>query len=279
MKKVFFPLLIAVAMAAGAQPTNTTSAAKPKASAPFAGSWESCGRNDSPDLCSRYLLLQRGNRICGTWSHVATFDEYQGRVVAEAISPVEARRIRICGRPGRDTQTKCETGWDTIDRPLRLCGGKLGDLDNKGDRCYAGFKRVKRPDPSLEELAAQPWVQACLSDQKEVPAQPTPPARHEAAWLQEIYATPITNVATQRADTSSIVASRLPIGTSRGKALEFLRSLGEGNIDESASDIVYSAHRGEGSKGNRRDILIKLHLGADQKVESITSYVDKSNNL
>lgn len=279
MKKFVFPMLIAVAMAAGAQSTNTTSGGKSKVSAPFAGSWESCGRNDSPDLCSRYLLLQRGNRICGTWSYVATWDYYDGRVVAEVVSPGEARRIRICGRPGSETSTECEAGWDNIDRPLRLCGGKLGDLDGKGGRCYAGFVRVKRPDPSLEELAAEPWVQACLSEQKEEPAQPTPSAHNEAAWLQKIYGTPIPNVATQRADTSSIVASRLPIGTSRGKALEFLRGLGEGNIDESASDIVYSTHRGEGIKGNRRDVLIKLHLGPDQNVASISSYVDKSNNL
>lgn len=279
MKKVFFPMLIAVTMAAGAQPTNTSSGGKSMAAAPFAGSWESCGRNDSPDLCSRYLLLQRGNRICGTWSYVATWDYYEGRVVAEVVSPSEARRTRICGRPGSETRTECEDGWETIDRPLRLCGGKLGDLDGKGGRCYAGFVRVKRPDPSLEELAAQPWVQACLSDQEEVPAQPTNPTHNEAAWLQEIYATPIPNVATQRADTSGIVASRLPIGTSRGRALTFLRGLGEGNVDESASDIVYSTHRGEGIKGNRRDILIRLHLGPDQNVESISSYIDKSNNL
>lgn len=279
MKKVFFPMLIAVAMAAGAQSTNTTSRGKSKVSAPFAGSWESCGRKDSPDLCSRYLLLQRGNRICGTWSYVATWDYYDGRVVAEVVSPGEARRIRICGRPGSETNTECEAGWDNIDRPLRLCGGKLGDLDGKGGRCFADFKRVKRPDPSLEVLAAQPWVQACLSVQEEVPAQPTNPTHNEAAWLQEIYATPIPNVATQRADTSGIVASRLPIGTSRGRALAFLRGLGEGNVDESASDIVYSTHRGEGIKGNRRDILIRLHLGTDQNVESISSYIDKSNNL
>jgi hypothetical protein len=164
MKKVFFPMLIATAMTACALPTTTTSGSKSMQPASFAGSWEYCGRNDSPDMCSRYLLLQRGKRICGTWSYVATYDEYEGRVVAEAISPVEARRTRICGRPGSKTRTPCETGWDTIDRPLRLCDGKLGDLDGKDGKCFADFERVKRPDPSLEALAAQPWVEACLSD-------------------------------------------------------------------------------------------------------------------
>ena len=133
----------------------------------FGGSWESCAGTESPDQCSRYLLLQRGKRICGTWSYFASGNSYEGRVVAEAISPVEARRTRICGRPGSETRTECEAGWDTIDRPLRLCGGKLGDLDGKGGSCFADFERVQRPDPSLEKLAAQAWVEACLSDKAE----------------------------------------------------------------------------------------------------------------
>lgn len=134
-------------------------------SSPFAGSWESCGPNETADLCSRYLLLQRGKRICGTWSYVASGAGYEGRVVAEAISPVEARRIRICGRPGSETRTECEDGWDTIDRPLRLCDGKLGDLDGKAGTCFADFERVGRTDPALQALAAQAWVEACLSGQ------------------------------------------------------------------------------------------------------------------
>jgi hypothetical protein len=148
-------------------PVKTAFEAKPNAgeSGSFAGSWEYCGRNDSPDLCSRYQLLQRGKRICGTWSYVASGAGYEGRVVAEAISPVEARRTRICGRPGSETRTQCEVGWETIDRPLRLCDGKLGDLDGKGGKCFADFERVVRTDPALQALAAQAWVEACLSAQ------------------------------------------------------------------------------------------------------------------
>jgi hypothetical protein len=146
-------------------PVEAAVDAKPNAtvSASFAGSWESCAGTESPEQCSRYLLLQRGKRICGTWSYFASGDSYEGRVMAEAISPVEARRTRICGRPGSETRIACEAGWDTIDRPLRLCGGKLGDLDGKGSRCFADFERVERPGTSLEELAAQAWVEACLS--------------------------------------------------------------------------------------------------------------------
>jgi hypothetical protein len=110
-------------------------------------------------------LLQRGKRICGTWSYVASGAGYEGRVVAEAVSPVEARRTQICGRPGSETSTECETGWETIDRPLRLCDGKLGDLDGRGGKCFADFERVRRPDAALQALATQPWIEACLSGQ------------------------------------------------------------------------------------------------------------------
>jgi len=146
-------------------PVEAAVAAKPNAgeSASFAGSWQSCAGTESPEHCSRYLLLQRGKRICGTWSYFASGDIYEGRVVAEAISPLEARRTRICGRPGSETRTECEAGWDTIDRPLRLCGGKLGDLDGKDGSCFADFKRVERSDTSLAELAEQAWIEACLS--------------------------------------------------------------------------------------------------------------------
>lgn len=137
------------------------------ASAPFAGSWESCVGADAPEQCSRYLLLQRGKRICGTWSYFASGDIYEGRVMAEAISPVEARRTRVCGRPGSETHTECDTGWEAIDRPLRLCDGKLGDLDGKHGRCFADFDRVENAEKSLADLAAQAWVEACLSRKEE----------------------------------------------------------------------------------------------------------------
>jgi hypothetical protein len=137
------------------------------ASTPFAGSWESCAGTDAPEQCSRYLLLQRGKRICGTWSYFASGKSYEGRVIAEAMSAQEARRNRICGRPGSETRTECETGWETIDRPLRLCNGKLGDLDGKDGRCLADFEGLEGASSSLQELASQPWVQACLSGKQE----------------------------------------------------------------------------------------------------------------
>lgn len=137
------------------------------ASAPFAGSWESCTEGDAPEQCSRYLLLQRGKKICGTWSYFASGDVYEGKVIAEANSPLEARRTRICGRPGSETSMECEAGWESIDKPLRLCGGRLGDLDGRNGSCFADFERVKSAGPSLKVLAEQPWIQACLSHKEE----------------------------------------------------------------------------------------------------------------
>lgn len=97
--------------------------------------------------------------------------------------------------------------------------------------------------------------------------------------LSEIYATKIPNTATQRADVSSIVSRYLPVGTSKNKTQEFLNNLGEGKIDESASQIVYTTRQGEGFKGNRRDILVKIQFDPNNNIESITSHIDKSNNL
>lgn len=146
--------------AVGAAPSDVVG------SGPFAGSWESCAGAEAPEQCSRYLLLQRGKRICGTWSYYASGDAYEGRVVAESVSPLEARRTRICGRPGSETDTECDAGWQTIDRPLRICDGKLGDLDGKQGACFADFERVDDTDRQLAELAAQPWVRDCLAQEQ-----------------------------------------------------------------------------------------------------------------
>jgi hypothetical protein len=109
-------------------------------------------------------------------------------------------------------------------------------------------------------------------------AQPTT-ISGDKSMLNEIYGTKITNVATQRSDISSTVSKYLPVGTSRSKALAFLNGLGEGKIDESANQLIYSTHQGEGIKGNRRDIHIKIQFNAGNNIDFITSYIDKSNNL
>ena len=129
---------------------------------PFAGVWQACEGAASPDECSRYVLLQRGDRICGTWEYVATGDGYAGRVVARAVSATQARRTHVCGRPGSEARTECADGWDRIDKPLRLCDGKLSDVDAAGGACHADYTRAGTTAEAAE-LAREPWVRACLT--------------------------------------------------------------------------------------------------------------------
>jgi hypothetical protein len=128
----------------------------------FEGVWQACEGATAPEECNRYVLLQRGDRICGTWAYFASGDGYEGHVVAQVTSPTEARRIKVCGRPGSEARTECDQGWDRIDKPLHICGGKLGDLNSANGECVADFERVVSPDV-LTAIAQEPWVKACLS--------------------------------------------------------------------------------------------------------------------
>ena len=130
--------------------------------APFQGVWEACAGASSPDECSRYVLLQRGDRICGSWFYLATGDGYEGRVVARAVSTSEARREQICGRPGSEARTECADGWDRVDRPLRLCDGRLDDLARPSGACAGEYAPVAEAR-DVASLAREPWVQACLA--------------------------------------------------------------------------------------------------------------------
>jgi len=133
------------------------------ASGTFAGEWEACEGTTSPEECGRYLLLQRGSRICGTWFYIASGKEYTGRIVARADSPTEARRTHVCGRPGSATDTECEDGWQRIDKPLRICNGQLSDLTRADGSCFAYYHAVRMADDRRDALLAEPWMQACLS--------------------------------------------------------------------------------------------------------------------
>lgn len=140
----------------------------PPASGAFAGQWEACEGTTSPDECSRYVLVQQGDRICGTWSYLATNDSYEGRVIARATSPTEARRTHVCGRPGSETDTECEDGWQTIDKPLRICDGKLGDMTRADGSCFADYQSVPLANEVRDALQAEPWVQECLARDPDV---------------------------------------------------------------------------------------------------------------
>ena len=137
--------------------------AMPGSSMPFAGTWESCEGASTPAECSRYMLVQRGRRVCGTWSYVASGIGYEGRLIASATSETLARRSHVCGRPGSETRTECEDGWEAVDTPLRLCNGKLGDLGSADGICSADHRPVPASESGHEALLSESWVQECLS--------------------------------------------------------------------------------------------------------------------
>lgn len=130
----------------------------------FAGIWQSCEGALSPEECSRYVLVQQGDRICGTWSYVASGKAYDGRLVARAMSSTEARRTRVCGRPGSETDTECSDEWQHIDKPLRLCDGRLADRAAGDGSCLAEFEEAPALRSEREALQAEPWLRECLSD-------------------------------------------------------------------------------------------------------------------
>lgn len=141
---------------------RTMKAAPPEA--PFAGAWHACEGTSAPEECSRYLLVQRGDRICGTWSYLASGKAYEGRVVARVTSPTHALRTHVCGRPGSETDTECVDGWQHVDKPLLLCGAKLGDLAGAQGECVADYEAAPSLHHKWTALQGEPWVQDCLSD-------------------------------------------------------------------------------------------------------------------
>ncbi len=130
---------------------------------PFEGVWQACNDETPPQECSRYVLLQRGGRLCGTWYYVATGAGYVGRVMGRTQSGVRAERTHVCGRPGSETRTECADGWDRIAKPLLLCEGKLGDLDGAQGACDADFDRLVNAEVELRALSAETWIADCLA--------------------------------------------------------------------------------------------------------------------
>jgi hypothetical protein len=162
MMVALFGLVACTGMRAGhagdeATPTATA------ASGTFAGEWEACYGSTTPGECGRYQLLQRGDRICGTWFYFATGKEYRGRIIARANSPTAAVRTHVCGRPGSETDTECEDGWQRIDKPLRICKGKLSTSTRTDGSCFGYYKAVPMANDQRDALLAEPWMKDCLS--------------------------------------------------------------------------------------------------------------------
>lgn len=151
----------------GGSPSATSTREQAWATSPagaFTGVWQSCEGASSPGECSRYVLVQQGDRICGTWSYVASGKAYEGRLVAGATSSTGARRTRVCGRPGSETDTECGSGWQHISKPLLLCNGNLADLAGINGACIADFEQAPTLRSEWEALRAEPWVRECLSE-------------------------------------------------------------------------------------------------------------------
>lgn len=137
-----------------------TSPAAASEGAPFSGVWESCEGAASPDECSRYVLVQRGERVCGTLSYVASGQSYEGKLIARTISETSAVATQICGRVGSETNSECADGWQETEKTLDLCGGKLSDMTRAQGPCAANFVKARLSEREL--LSAQPWIEKCL---------------------------------------------------------------------------------------------------------------------
>ena len=138
---------------------HESSPAAPEAS-PFTGAWESCEGASSSEECSRYVLVQRGERICGTWSYVATGRSYEGRLIAKTVSQTSAIATQVCGRVGSEASTECKDGWQEIRKALNVCDGKLADVRRDDGACAAEY--IKTEILGSELIAAQPWIATCL---------------------------------------------------------------------------------------------------------------------
>lgn len=100
---------------------------------PFEGRWESCQIYKGDEICSSYLLVQDGARVCGEWEYWATNRIYSGQLQAVQNGPSQAKLSLICGTPGSETSTDCDNTalpkgrWENAKGGLSICNGQLYD--------------------------------------------------------------------------------------------------------------------------------------------------------
>ncbi len=148
----------------------------------FAGYWASC---DEPE-CLAYEIHQKGSRVCGHWSYIATRRQYSGRFIA-STDRNHLLWTEVCGIPGGLAMSYCPVpsdfdpgiptppsniGWHSSDQVQTLCSGEL--LDGLA-QCVSGSKtpsisalhRVP-PPPTRYRIAdsevERQWVRACLNE-------------------------------------------------------------------------------------------------------------------
>ena len=86
------------------------------------------------------------------------------RIIARKLA--HGGGAHVCGRPGSETDTECEDGWQRIDRPLRICKGKLSTSTRTDGSCFGYYKAVPMANDQRDErdaLLAEPWMKDCLS--------------------------------------------------------------------------------------------------------------------
>ena len=127
-------------------------------------------------ICSSYLLVQSGERVCGEWEYWATSRIYDGRLQARAQGERATVEL-ICGRPGGETQTECayeneaEEAWEKAKGGLAVCEGLLYATQTempcsaaKSTGSFFGFNALT--NNQRKEILSQPWVKKCLSGER-----------------------------------------------------------------------------------------------------------------
>ena len=141
----------------------------------FQGNWEHCDRlNDARwgkgTICGGYVLLQNDQNICGTWSYWASGTTYEGQLQMTAIRNKTAKKDRICGTPGSETQTECaneytsDGGWEAAKGYTSVCNNALQESDTPNvASCSHYYPKKQLHQSQVKTLLAEPWMQQCLS--------------------------------------------------------------------------------------------------------------------
>lgn len=149
--------------------------AAPDAAKPFEGRWERCQLFKGQEICSSYLLVQNGARVCGEWEYWATYRTYSGQLQAKTKGQEQAELTVICGTPGSETSTDCDNTaqpngkWEKAIGGLSRCNGRLYDEPLTAS-CAAlskspGFLYRPLSKKDRESLSSQAWLKrACLGD-------------------------------------------------------------------------------------------------------------------
>lgn len=170
-------LLLSTLSACTGQKTKTTNS--------FEGMW-AYGDSKDDQYASTYVFFQRGNRVCGFWHYVATYHEYDGRLIGHVSDDI-LTIDKACGASGSFAKTACPA-WEQIGDEVRawsapepthflVCGNSLTEspdksqlLKEKANKCtfggytkgndVAGYAYNKNDTGKGSDLD---WVNTCLS--------------------------------------------------------------------------------------------------------------------